>query len=247
MRVGVAIVDDEGPARALLRRYVSEHPTLQFAGEAASGTEALELIRRARPALLLLDIEMPAPDGFGVLEALTAHDDNRLPSFIFVTAFDHYAVRAFEVNAVDYLLKPVTQDRFNRAIERYLASNGAPPPVRGLLQDALHLPPERILVRERGRIVPVPVTAIDWIESEGDYARLHTAGKSHLVEKSLGELEGLLATRGFARVHRRAIVNLERVAELHPEGSGRYRLLLRGGTELIASRSYSGRFRNGVL
>src|SRR5262249_51269412 len=122
MQVGVAIVDDERPARDLLRGYVAAHPSLKVIGEAASGAEALEMVRRVKPSLLLLDIQMPPPDGFGVLESLASRDDGELPSFIFVTAFDHYAVRAFEVNAVDYLLKPVTRERFNLAIDRYLAA-----------------------------------------------------------------------------------------------------------------------------
>lgn len=246
--ISVVVVDDELPARELMRRLVGGRKDLHLAGEAANGLLAVEIIRGLAPDLVLLDIEMPGLDGFGVVAELHA-DRSPLPRFIFVTAYDRYAVRAFDVNAVDYLLKPVTPERFDQAIDRYRETRASRhlAPLRTLLEDALRLPPERLLVRDRGRILPVPVASIDWIEAEGDYARLHTTAKGYLIEKSLEELEVLLAARGFARVHRSAIVNVDRIDEIHAEGSGRYRLQLRGGVQLIASRSYSARFRSGVL
>jgi two-component system LytT family response regulator len=248
--LGTLIVDDEPPARELMLVHVSRRQELRILGEAANGLAAVEAIQRLKPDLVLLDVEMPSLDGFAVLEEL----DRRgipMPRIIFVTAFDRYAVRAFEVNAMDYLLKPVGQARFDQAIDRCLAAYAgagkSDEGIRRLLEDVLHLPPQRLLVKERGRIVPIPVSAIDWLEAEGDYIRVHVGNQTHLIEKTFGKMENLLATRGFARIHRSAMVNLDRIRELHPEGSGRLRLLLRDGTELMVSRSYSQRFREGLL
>ncbi len=244
--LSVVIVDDEPPARDLLRAYVEERADLALAGEADSGASALEVIAAQRPDVVLLDVQMPAGDGFSVLEQLAAR--GLTPLVVFVTAYDRYAVRAFELNAVDYLPKPVTRERFDEAVarcrERTWRSVGE---VERFLEDALHRPPQRLLVRERRRIVPVPVEAIDWIEAEGDYARLHVGGRSHLIEKTLKELERLLSSRGFARIHRGAVVNLNRIGELRPLGSARYALMLRDGTRLTVSRSYSEMFRRGTL
>jgi len=242
------IVDDEPPARGLLRAYAARRPELRLVGEAADGAAALEAIRRFSPDLLLLDIEMPSLDGFAVLEAVSS-ECLPMPRVIYVTAFDRYAVRAFDVHAVDYLLKPVTEARFNQAIDRFLAArpSTASVDIRRLLEDVLHLPPRRVLVRERGRIIPIPVAAIDWLEAERDYIRIHAGGHTHLVEQTFTRMEALLAPSGFARIHRSAMVNLDRVREFQPEGSGRLRLILRDGTELVVSRSYAARFRGGML
>ncbi len=249
--LSLVIVDDEPPARELLRAYVEGRADLELAGEADSGASALEVIARRQPDVVLLDVQMPAGDGFSVLEKLAAR--GLTPLVIFVTAYDRYAVRAFEVNAVDFLPKPVTRERFDEAVARCRertwrsAPAASPAEVERFLEDALHRPPQRLLVRERRRIVPVPVEAIDWIEAEGDYARLHVGGRSHLIEKTLKELERLLGPRGFARIHRGAMVNLNRIGELRPLGSARYALMLRDGTRLTVSRSYSEMFRRGTL
>ncbi len=244
--LSVVIVDDEPPARELLRAYVAARDDLELAGEADSGASALEVIAGADPDVVLLDVQMPAGDGFSVLEQLAGRGLE--PLVIFVTAYDRYAVRAFEVNAVDFLPKPVTRERFDEAVarcrERTWRSVGE---VERFLEDALHRPPQRLLVRERRRIVPVPVEAIDWIEADGDYARIHAAGRSHLIERTLKELDRLLEPRGFARIHRGAVVNLNRIRELRPLGSARYALLLHDGTRLTVSRSYSEMFRGGTL
>jgi two-component system LytT family response regulator len=240
------MAEDEPAAAELLLRYAAADPRLDVVGHARDGRSAVELVRARRPQLLLLDVEMPVLDGFGVLAELQA-SGTEVPRVVFVTAFDRYAVRAFDVHAVDYLLKPVTPARFRDAIGRCLP---APPPAvaaADLAGDALRTPPRRLLVRDRGRIVPLPVSDVDWLEAEGDYVRLHVAGRSHLVERTLAQMEALLAACGFLRIHRGAIVNAERVAQLHPEGSGRYRLVLRDGTELVVSRSYSQRFREAAL
>jgi two-component system, LytTR family, response regulator len=244
------IVDDELPARELLRAYAGRRAELRVVGDAADGTSAVEAIRRLSPDLLLLDVEMPSLDGFAVLEEI-GRDGLPMPRVIYVTAFDRYAVRAFEVNAIDYLLKPVSEVRFNHAIDRCLAARPAPAiaeaGIRRLLEDVLHLPPQRVLVRDRGRIVPIPVAAIDWLEAERDYIRIHIGGRTHLIEQTFTRMETLLAPRGFARIHRSAMVNLDRIREFQPDGSGRLRLVLRDGTELMVSRSYAPRFREGVL
>lgn len=244
--VRTLVVDDEPPARELMVRYVEAHEALELAAVAGSGWDALGAIEEEAPQLVLLDIQMPGLDGFGLLAELERRHLEP-PWTIFVTAYDQYAIRAFEVHAVDYLLKPVSRRRFDAAVERALSRRPRPVALPALLEDTLRQPPRRILVQERGRIRPVEVEAIDWLEAEGDYVRLHVGTATHLVSKSLTEMEELLAPRGFLRVHRGAVVNLERIRELRPLGSSRYQLLLTDGTELVASRSYSALFRDRVL
>lgn len=245
------IVDDELPARELLQAHAARRPELRVLGEAVDGQAAVEAICRMAPDLVLLDVEMPSLDGFAVLDEVD-HLGLPLPRVIYVTAFDRYAVRAFDVNAIDYLLKPVSEARFNQAIDRCLdactpVAGGGDKDIRKLLEDVLHLPPQRLLVKERGRILPVAVSSIDWLEAEGDYIRIHVGRQTHLIEKTFTRMEELLTPRGFARIHRSVMINLDRIGELHPEGSGRLRLLLRDGTQLMVSRSYSAKFREGLV
>ena len=243
----IVIVDDEPPALELLRGYVARRPELEVVGEAEDGEAAVQVIRRLAPDLVLLDVQMPGFDGFEVVAQLEA-DPQPVPRLVFVTAYDRHAVRAFEVNAVDYLLKPVSQERFDRAVDRVLETAGeARVPLASLLEDASRLTPQRLLVRDRGRIQLLPMAAIDRLEAEGDYVRVHAQGRSHLMEKTLADMEALLTPHGFVRIHRGAMVNLERIKELYAEGSGRYRLLLNDGTELMVSRSYSHQFRKEIL
>ena len=245
-KLGIVIVDDEPPARELLRGYAARRPELALLGEAEDGDAAVDLIRRTEPDLVFLDVQMPGFDGFEVVAQLEG--SGHMPRVVFVTAYDRHAVRAFEVNAVDYLLKPVSQDRFDRAVDRCLDTAAEPRPVfASLLEDVTRLAPQRLLIRDRGRISLLPVTSVDRLESEGDYVRVHAGGKSHLLEKTLSDMETLLAPHGFVRIHRGAMVNLERVKELYAEGSGRYRLILNDGTELMVSRSYSHLFRKELL
>lgn len=247
--LNLVVVEDEAPARRLLRAHVARRSELRLLELAIDGSSGVAAIKRHAPDLVLLDVEMPGLDGFGVLSELR-RSSTELPQVVFVTAYNRYAVRAFEVNAVDYLLKPVTHNRFDEAIDRCLTrtkpgqSRNA---TQELLEDALHVPPQRLLVRERGRIVPIPVQALDWIEAEGDYVRLHSGKNSYLIERTLTKMETVLASRGFVRIHRRTLVNLRRIRELKSEGSGRYRVLLEDGTELMASRTYSLRFRGDLL
>jgi len=245
--VPTLVVDDEAPARGLMESYVTQHAGLELVGSATSGSEALLEIERLQPALVLLDVEMPELDGFQVLEELVDRDA-ALPKVVFVTAFDRYAVRAFDAQAVDYLMKPVSAERFEQAVERCLEQRDpVSPSVERLLEDALQRPPKRMLIRHQGRIVPVPVESIDWIEAEGDYVRIHLGDHGHLVERTLQAMESLLEPRDFLRIHRSALVNLKRVRELRSAGSGRYRLVLKDGTELFVSRKYSPRFRGELL
>jgi two-component system, LytTR family, response regulator len=245
-RLGIVIVDDEPPARELLRGYAARRPEIALLGEAEHGDEAIDLIRRVEPDLVFLDVQMPGRDGFEVVAQLEG--SGAAPRVVFVTAYDRHAVRAFEVNAVDYLLKPVSQERFDRALDRGLEEAAGPaPPMTSLLEDVTRLHPQRLLIRDRGRILLLPVTSVDRLESEGDYVRVFAGGRSHLMEKTLADMEGLLTPHGFVRIHRGAMVNLERVKELYAEGSGRYRLILNDGTEMMVSRSYSHLFRKELL
>jgi two-component system, LytTR family, response regulator len=244
-RIRVVIVDDEPPARELLLGYAKARPDITIAGEAEDGVAAVEVIRSVAPDVVLLDVQMPGMDGFEVVAQIEGLASP--PRVVFITAYDRHAVRAFEVNAVDYLLKPVSRERFDVALDRCLESSRPPLAVAPFLEDVARLMPHRLVIRDRGRIVLLPVTAIDRLEAEGDYVRVHVAGRSHLIEKTLADMEALLTRHGFARIHRQAIVNLDRVKELFAEGSGRYRLLLGDGTELIVSRSYSQLFRQHIL
>lgn len=240
----VFIVDDEPLARELLRNHLSHRPELIYGGEAGSGPQAIEEVQRRPPDILLLDVEMPGLDGFGVLSEL-GRLNLPLPLIIFVTAYDKYAVRAFEVNAVDYLLKPVTQERFNQAINRCLRKTSQTlTDVRNVLEDALLLPPKRLLVRQRKQIVPIPVQEIDWFEADRDYVWIHVHDAKFLVERTMTKMESLLSSANFVRIHRSAMVNLDRVRHLEPLDSGRYRLHMEDGTRLVVSRKYAPKIRD---
>ena len=245
--IKVLIVDDEPPSRKMLSSYADRHPGIARRSVAESGRAAVEAIERDPPDIVLLDIEMPELDGFGVLAEVERRGLDG-PMIVFVTAYERYAVRAFDIHAVDYLLKPVSYERFETAIDRCLA--GAPKPltpVQGLLEDALYYPPQRLLIRDRGRITPVAVDDVDWVEANGDYVNVHVGPQSYLLERGLSEMADLLGRRGFARVHRGAIVNLSRIRELRPLGSGRYELVLDSGRTLTVSRSFSHQFRGTLL
>ncbi len=247
------IVDDEPLARDVIRRLAQARDDLELCGEASSGAEALERLERAQSDgapidLLFLDIRMPGLDGFDTLERLSK-GDAQAPSVVFVTAYDRYAVRAFETQAIDYLLKPVTPARFEKAMERCLEERRrvSPQEVRQLLGDSLLAPPDRLLVKRGAKIVPVPVDSVDWIEANGDYVRLHCGDTTHLLERTLQEMERLLEAQRFRRIHRSALVNEARVSHLRPLGSGRYEMELEDGTRLVMSRSYAARYKRSLL
>jgi two-component system LytT family response regulator len=244
--INVIIADDEPLVRRGLRTHLESEQDVRITGEARNGTEALALIRATEPDLVFLDIQMPGLDGLGVLAALAPE---RRPAIVFVTAHDSYAVRAFELHAVDYLLKPFDGERFrtalSRARERLRARATESAPDLELLAAELtdgKARPDRLAVREHGKIVLVPLAEVDWIEAADNYVRLHRGGNYHLLRQPLGRLEETLDPKRFARIHRSAIVNLTRVKALEPTPSGEYDVMLHDGRKLTLSRGHRDRF-----
>lgn len=245
--VRVLIADDEPPARAKVRRFLAAEADVEVVGEAGSGPEAVEAIGRLRPDVVFLDIQMPGADGFGVLDALPP---GTLPQVVFVTAYDEYALRAFEVHAVDYLLKPFDGDRFRTALARARERVRARAPTDGLeerIRRALAeaRPPaaylDRVLVRTGDHAVFVRTDEIDWLEAEENYVRLHAGRESHLVRGTLAGLEARLDPAKFVRVHRSHVVNLASIRALHPWSHGDWMIVMRDGRELMLSRRYRDR------
>lgn len=244
-RVRTLIVDDEPLARDKLRAFLARHPEFEVAGEAGDGLTAVRLLDELRPDLVLLDIQMPEMDGFEVLASVEAEP---LPYIIFVTAFDHYAVQAFEVGAIDYLLKPVAPDRFDQALERAKlqlnrgADDLADRLARALEQVAPARPRvERFLVKDQGRSRFVPASEVEWIEAAGNYLKLHTAGGIHLVRATMKEIESRLDSARFARVHRTSIVNVDRIQYLEPWSHGDQLIVMKSGEKLMLSRRFRER------
>jgi two-component system, LytTR family, response regulator len=238
--IRVLIADDEPLARRGTRAVLSREPDIEIVAECETGEEAVREIRARRPDLVFLDIEMPAGNGFQVLEALPADE---MPVVVFITAHDRHALEAFETHAIDYLLKPVDPERFAIALERaraavsYKEREQWPRRLAALLHD-MKSPPRyrsRLMVRGAGRVLLVPVTDIDWIEAASNYARLHLGTKIHLLRETLGNLEAELDPDRFCRIHRSTIVNLERIKEIVPEARGDQVLVLHDGTRLDLS------------
>lgn len=236
----VLIVDDESPARAKLRRYLKDDERVKVVGESANGEDAVRDIETLQPDVVLLDVRMPVLDGFDVLEALEVE---AFPYIIFVTAHDEHAVRAFDVRALDYLLKPVDRKRLGAAIDRAIELGPGSQDLAGErgVPDAEKPPLTRFLVRERGRLLLVSTADVDWIGAAGNYVELHAGRNTHLVRGSLTELESRLPADRFARVHRSTIVNLDRVKELQPESHGDLVIILADGTKVRLSRRYRDR------
>jgi len=229
------IVDDEPLARENLRLRLADHTDITVAGECAGGLAAVEAITADPPDLLFLDISMPDLDGFGVLDRLP---DDLQPVVIFVTAYQDHALEAFRVHALDYLLKPFSDQRFDEALARarqHLVATEPPTAWETAGQTPDH--PDRLVVRAGGRVLLVPVADIRWIEGCGDYARLHTDGRPLLLRRTLQELTTLLDPAQFTRVNRSAIVNLDQVTELRPCSRGEYLLVL-GDDEVKLTRTY---------
>ncbi|HEX7090853.1 MAG TPA: LytTR family DNA-binding domain-containing protein [Longimicrobiales bacterium] len=249
--VRVVIVDDEPPARAKLRRFLAADPRVTIVGEAGDGEEAVRVIEETRPDVVFLDVRMPGLDGFDVLAALEL---DPLPHVVFATAHDEYAVRAFDVRALDYLLKPADRERVARALDRAVAAVQGPGAddvaarVRNMLEElrGRARPLERFLVRQRGRMRLVRAAEVDWIEAADNYVRLHVDKESLLARATLAEVEKRLDPTKFARVHRSAIVNLDAIRELRPWSHGDALLVLRSGAEVRLSRRYRDRLP-GVL
>jgi two-component system LytT family response regulator len=244
--MNVLIVDDEPLAREGARLLLGDEPGITQVDEARNGAEAVARIRARAPDLVLLDVQMPEMDGFGVLRALGAES---MPPVIFVTAHDEYAIQAFEVNAVDYLLKPVTRERFRQALGRVrerIATQGLDNRhVRALLQQ-LSAPPrylERVALRSAGRISFVNVADILYVQAAENYVQLHLRDARHLLHVPIATLEGSLDPQMFLRIHRSLIVNAKQVQELETGAHGEYIVVLHGGAKLQASRSYHDRIK----
>jgi two-component system, LytTR family, response regulator len=240
------IVDDEVLAREGLRTLAERDPDLKIIGECVNGTEAVEAISSKHPDLVFLDIQMPELDGFQVLKRLKV---DQFPYIIFVTAYDQYAIRAFEVRALDYLLKPVDEDRFQRAVKRakeMMQSKEWRSEITSMLHDlvenkATHL--ERIVIKENARIFFIKTNEIDWIEAKGNYAMVHAGKKAHLIREAMTSLEHQLDRHKFFRIHRSTIVNIDRIRELQSLFHGDYRITLKDGTRLLMSRRFRDKLK----
>lgn len=237
----VLLVEDEPLARATLREFLVEEDDVEIVGEAADGLAAVEAIERLEPDLLFLDVRLPELSGLGVLERL-----RRPPAVVFTTAFDRYAVAAFELEAVDYLVKPFGRERFRRTLDRArkrLASGGAAPLPAGLHEAVIERPLRRLFARKRDRVVPIPVGEIEWIEGAGDYSEIHSGDSTYLVSLRLRDLVDRLDQETFVRVHRSHLVNLDRVAEIRSRDPHRLEVVLDSGAVVPASRAGSRRLR----
>jgi len=242
----VLIADDEPLARKGLRKLLGHEPGVEVVAECADGVEAVDRIQELRPDAAFLDIRMPGIDGFGVVEAI---GPGKMPVTVFVTAYDHHALRAFEVHAVDYLLKPVTPERLHTAVERAAAMLGAADRnlIEGRIESLIRAmrPPggrlERFVIRSVGKVSIVPVGEVDWIEADGDYVRLHTANKVHIHRERMSVLEESLDPAEFIRIHRSTIVRIGRISELRPLLNGDHLVVLRSGEQLSLSRTLRDR------
>jgi two-component system, LytTR family, response regulator len=223
-RIRTLIVDDEPLARASLRSLLQRDADIEIVGEYGSGADAIAAVRATQPELMFLDVQMPECDGFDVLETLGPDAPGIV---VFVTAYDQYALRAFEVEALDYVLKPFDDARFVRVLARAKAlanSSGAKPPS------------DRLIVKSSGRVVFLRISEIDWIEAADYYASLHVGDRTHLLRRSMGVLERELDPNVFCRIHRSTIVNLAQVRELAIDANGEHEVVLEGGTRLRVSR-----------
>jgi two-component system LytT family response regulator len=243
----VVLVDDEPPGRLALRQQLSRLPDAEIVAECSDGASAIDAIVQHAPDVLFLDVQLGGVSGLDVLERVGA---DAVPAIVFVTAYDRYAVRAFEAHAVDYLLKPIDPDRFReawcRAAERVERDRDEPDTrVTALVAGDSPQPLQRFVVRGGGKLVFVPVETVEWIEAAGNYVRLHQGGKEHLVRRTLSGLAERLGSQ-FVRIHRTALVNARAIDALEPYGKGSYVVHLRDGTRLVSSR-YAGRSLRALL
>ncbi|HLN98202.1 MAG TPA: LytTR family DNA-binding domain-containing protein [Pyrinomonadaceae bacterium] len=249
--IRVLLVDDEPLAREMLREMLQGDPDVQIVGESCNGSEALQAIRTQAPDLVFLDVQMPEVGGFEVLESLSKE---ALPYIIFVTAYDQYAVRAFEVQALDYLLKPFDQDRFDVSWQRAKAhvlrerNGGIDDRILALLEElkAGNKYLERLVFKAAGRIYFLDTKDIDWIEAEGNYVSVHSAKKSHLLRETITSLEAQLDPKKFVRIHRSSIVRVDFIQELQPWFHGEYRVILQDGTQLTLSRNHREKLQEAL-
>ena len=252
LRTRALIVDDEPLARERLRTLLQEDPDVDVVGEAGDGRTGAESILALSPDVVFLDVQMPGGNGFEVIDAVGAA---RMPCVVFVTAYDKYALRAFEVHALDYLLKPFDRDRFRQALSRARQqirqkANGGDFERRlaAIVED---LKPakgrtDRFVVKSGGRIFFVRTAEIDWIEAAGNYVKLHVGSDTHLIRETMNAVEGKLSSDAFVRIHRCHIINIEQVRELQPWFNGEYVVFLKNGTRLTLSRGYRERLQERV-
>jgi len=248
VKIRTIIADDEELARRGLRALSQRCEDLELICECANGQEAVDAIRRHRPDLVFLDVQMPGKTGFDVISAIA---DAQRPHVVFVTAYDKFALRAFEVHALDYLLKPVNEERFDAAVARvreamsHATDNAIVQRVRqvaadlkGAISPSNGSAVDRLPIKINGRIMVIRVADIDWIEADGDYVSVHVGGKTWLMRETIAAVELRLALSGFVRIHRSTLVNAERVKELQPQDKGEYTVVLNDGTELKLTRHY---------
>jgi two-component system LytT family response regulator len=230
--IRAVVVDDEALARDRLRRLLAAHADVAIVAECGDGRAAIAAVRDHRPDLLLLDVQMPEVDGFAVLAAIGA---DAVPALVFVTAYDRHAVRAFEAEAIDYLVKPFDAARLARALDRVRRRDGE---LRARLDALLARPPARLPVRVGERIELLDVDEVDYVVAEGNYVAVHARGRAHLVRDTLSAMARRLDPRRFVRIHRSRIVRVDRVRAIEPLFHGEYCLTLADGTRLTSARSY---------
>lgn len=244
MKIRTLIVDDEPLARERLRQLLENEPEIQLIGECADGREAITALETQSPDLVFLDVQMPEIDGFGVLQTASI---TRMPVVVFVTAYDRFALKAFEVHAIDYLLKPFDRQRFQtalwRAVEQVKVRDGGSLAEKQsrLLAELRPAAPrvlEKLAVKTGGRVLFVKLDDIDWVEAAHNYVELHADKQSHLLRETLNSIEGRLPAEKFVRISRSVIVNTSRIKELEPLFYGEYRVTLQNGTKLTLSRRY---------
>jgi two-component system LytT family response regulator len=251
MTLRTLVVDDERLARERVTSLVRDRPELTLIGEAQDGRTALDLIVEHRPDLVFLDVQMPELDGFQIIGALEGDEaGGPLPAVVFVTAYDAYALRAFEVAAMDYLLKPVTAERFAAAVSRVLARTGqrsSAVPLHAFAEQAAAARaerPTRLVARRGARHYFIRVVDVDWIEADGNYVRVQTGDTAHLIRDTMHGIEAKLDPEEFVRIHRSAIVAIDRIQSIEAREAGEYLVTLRGGAKLVSSRGYSHRVRS---
>ena len=238
MTIRAIVVDDEEPARELLRAFLRAWPDVEVVAEASDGDAAVDAIRHQRPDLVFLDVQMPSMNGFDVVAAL---DPDELPLIVFVTAYDQYALRAFEVSACDYLLKPFDRDRLAATMRRIFARRESlGEEVRRLVGHLRQSTPQQIIVKSDGRHVFIDLDEIEWIEAMSKDLRLHLGGRTLVVREAMNSIERRLDPSRFLRVHRSAIVNRSRIREMQPWFKGDYVLILRSGARVVSGRTYRG-------
>ena len=229
------IIDDEQLARAVVREHLASHPEIEVSAECANGFEAVKQISELKPDLLFLDIQMPKLNGFEVLELI-----DHTPAVIFVTAYDQYALKAFDVHAIDYLLKPFTRERFDEALERAVSHlDRAHSSVRDLVREVRRReqPLERILIKEGATVRILAAGTIDYVEAQDDYVSFHVGGKQYLKHQPMSDLEAQLDAARFVRIHRSYILHIDRLSRLEPYSKDNRMAVLKDGTQLPVSRS----------